>query len=246
MRSSWSGNKSMSLQKGLVATCLLLSAALFASAQPAPTRSRPAEGAKAQPREVVLGADLTARMVEPRAREICLVCNEPVHLGDLVYLISGQRVPVHLVPCNEKFLANPRSFLALITPRGAFLDASAGRGKLSGGWFLVGLYVLVGLLFAALSAHRAFERGRSASVWFGVGLLLNLFGYLLLLALPKRPVQLPAGVPAGLRKIAGTYPPQPCRCGAMNHPSATRCSACGAELTPVVVSEVLRVGLRTS
>jgi len=111
-------------------------------------------------------------------------------------------------------------------------------------WIYGGLYVLLGLVFAAICAHRALHVGYSPWAWFWLGLVLNAFAYLLLLTRPKREVRAPAGVPLGLGKIAATHAPQRCpKCGAFNHPSALRCLGCGASLSPGVESEVSRVGL---
>lgn len=197
------------------------------------------------PKELVVNGQLVGHLVAPEPGDMCLVCNEPIHKGDVVYLVQGQRVPIHLEACDDKFMASPQHWLAQIKPRGAFLGAQGEQRALSDAWFFVGFYILFGLIFAALCAHQALHRGRSPVGWFGVGLLLNAFGYLLLLTRPKLVVHAPAGVPRGLGKIAVTYAPQPCpMCGAANHPSATACIDCGAKLQPAMDSEVKRAGLR--
>ena len=106
-----------------------------------------------------------------------------------------------------------------------------------------GSYVLIGLIFSALAAHRAFHVGRDPLIWLVIGLVANLLGFLVLLALPRQEIHALGGVPTGLAKIAATYSPDACpACGAENHPSAPQCSACGGNLVPRVVSEVHRVG----
>ena len=128
-------------------------------------------------------------------------------------------------------------------PRGAFLGAGANAG-MSSVWFWAGLYVVAGLVFGALAAHRALQTGNRALAWFGVGFVLTLPGYLYLLTRPMQKMDAPAGVPHGLQKIAATSAPEPCPgCSAMNHPAATQCIGCGGKLTPRFVSEAQRAGV---
>lgn len=183
--------------------------------------------------------------MEPRPGEICLVCNDPLHAGDAVYLVQGQRVPIHLGACDSKLRSRLQYYLAQLRPRGAFLGDEGERPALSRVWFFAGLYILLGLIFAALCAHYALDAGRSPVAWFGVGLVLNAVGYLLLLTRPKRDILAPGGVPKGLHKVATTHAPQPClECGGENHPSARRCIHCGAALEPLLDSEAERARLR--
>lgn len=196
------------------------------------------------PKELVINGKVVGRLVPAKVGETCLVCNEPLHAGDVVYLVGGQRVPIHLGPCDSALRAQPRHWLAQLRPRGAFLGAEADQPVPSAGWFFLGFYILLGLIFAALCAHQALHVGRSAYGWFAAGLVLNAFGYLILLTRPRREVQAPAGVPRGFGKIAATYAPQPCpKCGATNHPAASECITCGARLAPAVDAEVKRAGL---
>jgi hypothetical protein len=127
-------------------------------------------------------------------------------------------------------------------PRGAFLGAGANAG-VSSVWFWAGVYVVAGLVFGALAAHRALQTGNRALAWFSVGFIFTLPGYLYLLTLPKKEMAAPAGVPRGMGRIAGTSSPEPCpACGAMNHPAAALCIGCGGKLTPRFVSEAQRAG----
>jgi hypothetical protein len=188
-----------------------------------------------------------AHQVPPKPGEICQVCNKPIGPDDVVYLVDGQRVPVHRRDCDAQLHANPTKYLAKMKPRGALLDASSVSAQASYGWLYFGFYMLAGLVFAAVAAHRAFHVGRRPLVWLALGLVGNLPAYAVLLALPKREVRALAGIPAGLGKIASTYSPQACpQCGAENHPSARECSACGTKLNPTLESEAARVGLRSA
>lgn len=204
----------------------------------------PAEAPPAAPEERVADGGAVGRRVAARAGEICASCNTPIGEHDAVYQVHGQRVPVHLNGvCDANLRARPGAIVAQLRPRGAFLGAVSEAPQLSAAWFLVGLYVLTGLLFAAVCAHRALHAGQSPVRWFFAGLVFNAPGYLALLTRPKRPVAAPAGIPRGLGKISSTYAPEVCACGAENHPAAKVCSGCGGTLAPRAESEAARVGL---
>lgn len=235
------------------AATALFAVAVSAFASLSPTAARPAPQAPGQteaastqvPAEINADGATLARRVPPRPGDICLVCNHPVDEGDVVFLVRGQRVPIHLEELQSDLRAQLEGLLAQLEPRGAFIGAEQTHRALSRGWFFLGIYILLGLVFAALCAHRALHVGHSPAAWFGMGLLLNAFGYLFLLTRPKREVQAPAGVPGGLHKIAATHSPQACpACGTLNHPSASACIGCGGQLLPKTISEVARAGLR--
>jgi hypothetical protein len=205
------------------------------------------DGEKQQPGAASSGpaSQFFGERVQPKPGEICVVCNKPIGPEDLVYLVDGQRVPVHRGSCDAQLHADPTKYLARMRPRGALLDASSVSTQASYGWLYLGFYALAGLVFAALAAQRAFHVGRRPLVWLILGLVGNLPAYIVLLALPKREVRALAGIPRGLGKIASTYSPQACpKCGAENHPSARECSGCGAKLNPATESEAARAGLR--
>ncbi|MBI3666379.1 MAG: zinc ribbon domain-containing protein [Acidobacteria bacterium] len=182
--------------------------------------------------------------VRGKEGEVCLACRKPITAADKVYLVEGQRVPVHRANCDDVLRADPTRYLASLKPRGGlFGGETAPPGTVSDAWLLLGLYVILGLCFAAVCAHRALDQGHSPYLWFFVGLLLNAPGYLVLLARPPGPRnRLAAEAPAGLAKIPVTFAPRPCpMCGASNHPSAQECLECGAPLRPAVNSEVSRL-----
>ncbi len=183
---------------------------------------------------------------KPQRGETCLVCNEPVGVDDRVYIVNGQRVPTHVVGCDAELKRAPERYLARLKPRGAFLGAEPGpRATLSPSWFFLGSYVLLGLVFAGICGYRALNHCLNAVPWFFAGFFFNIAGYFVLLTRhpdERKPALL--GLPKGLVKIPATYAPRPCPgCGAMNHPSASSCSGCGAKLQPLVPSEVAKAGL---
>jgi len=188
----------------------------------------------------------TYRILEPRAGEICTVCDKAIGPKDRVYEFEGQRVPVHVGACDTAFLRNPGVYLARLKPRGAFLSAEPNLGpSISWGWFTLGIYVLLGLVFGACCAYRAVNHALKPWPWFLAGFFLNLFGFLALITRPagESSMALP-GLPRGLVKVPTTSSPRVCpHCGTANHPAATSCAGCGSEIEPLVVSEVSRVGL---
>lgn len=219
---------------------ILMCAASVALAQQAPTTTP----AKQPPNELVVDGKVVGHKVPPKPGDICMLCNQPIDMDDTVYLVNGQRVPLHNAELASVRPDRLRGLLAQLRPRGAFLGAEGKGPQLSTAWFLFGLYVLVGLIFAAFCAHQALNAGYNPIQWLLAGLFFNIVAYAILLTRPKREVVAPAGIPKGLRKISATYMPEACPlCGAENHPSATACGGCGAKLAPKTVSEVARVGL---
>lgn len=225
---------------------LLTIPAAFAQESPSVPTSEPASTAPLQNlpgRELIVGGKPLGQAIAPRANDICIVCKRRIGAEGVVYLVNGQRVPLHVAVCYNEFVKNPRKYLAALQPHGAFLGAGGEGQGLSLAWFLAGLYVLLGLVFSALCAHRALYAGRSPVAWFAAGLVFNALGFLFLLTRSKQEAS--GLVPQGLAKVAVTRAPQPCpACGSMNHPSARRCANCRKELSSVVSSEVEKAGLR--
>ncbi len=130
--------------------------------QEGPSGSRSAQTSN----ETVVDGEALGPRVRARPGETCIVCNNPVGPDDSVYLVQGQRVPVHAEEERE-FLAHPRKYLSRLKPLGgALLGADSNQpgmanraGEVSGTWIYGSLYVLLGLVFAALCAHRALHTG---------------------------------------------------------------------------------------
>jgi hypothetical protein len=200
---------------------------------------------EARPEEIRQDGKVIARRVPAEIGEICTQCLRPVSESDSAFQVQGQRVVLHANEIEPNLAAQLLRLAARIQPKGAFLGAGAESATVSPIWFFTGLYVLAGLLFGALSSHRALNNGYGAVSWFFIGLLFTLPGYLYLLTRPRREIVFPAGVPSGLGKIAATYAPVPCpACGTENHPTASQCAGCGARLEAKFTSEVARAGLR--
>lgn len=128
-------------------------------------------------------------------------------------------------------------------PRGGLFSEEGPSGQqLSLAWFVLGLYVLAGLIFAGACAHLAVHKALPPIPWFFVGFFLNAAGYLILLTRPPGDARgFPGGIPRGLRKVPRTYFSEDCpECGNHNHPAAHYCPGCGAEMEPPFESEAAR------
>jgi hypothetical protein len=198
------------------------------------------------PDKLMIEGKVMGVRVPPKPGDVCLIDGKKLRPGDPVYLIvNGYRIPLHWPDCYFKFTASPREWLSRLEPGGgAFLGSEVGSVGGDRMWIWIGLYVLCGLIFAGICSQRSLEAGYTPASGFALGFFLNVVGYLILTRRPRRPAQMPDGIPAGLRKIHATYSPQTCPvCGFPNHPAATACTHCGTVLTARVVSEVVKVHL---
>jgi hypothetical protein len=230
--------------------CLVLAGLTLQPALPAQT-SPSSEAPLAQIPQandlIVLADHTTVRPVPAKPGDICFQCGHAIGLRDPVYDVNGHRIPLHLAEHERDLPGQLYRLSTRFEPSGAFLQAAARETGLSPFWFLFGCYVLLGLLFAALCAHRALHKGLHPWAWFLAGLFLNLFAFGALLLWPARSLVAVAGVPAGLHKISLTHAPKHCpKCGGENHPAARACAGCGAALHPSLESEVARAGLRSA
>ena len=175
--------------------------------------------------------------------EPCLVCGHRIEGQPVVELrYKGRRFWVAEAMLDELF-RDPDHYFHKLQARSALFDETAHPDGVSwSGWLVLGLYVVAGLVCAALSAHVAIGRSLPPLPWFFAGLFGNVAALLALSMSKKRgEAGSPAGVPAGLGKVASTHAPVPCAaCGHTNHPAARACSHCHAELSPTVRSEVRR------
>ncbi len=183
-----------------------------------------------------------------RPGETCIVCGDSVGADDDAYLMDGQRVAVHKQCCEAKLAENSAKYLGHLRPHGSqFMDTMTPSDgtRPRWVWLAIGLYVLSGFVFAALSAYRALNRAIDPLPWFFAGLFLNVFGYLFLLTRPSSIGATSLGaLPRGMVKIPATHSPRACpKCRTPNHPAARACVKCGSNLDPLVESEVTRVGL---
>ncbi len=214
--------------RSLVATALALAAAVSTNAQAQPAESNP-------------WTELERR---PGTGEVCLVCRTPVEGDDVVEVRYQGRV-FHVSAAHfPEFEADPDRYFARIQARSALFDEKAVPvATASNGWLYVGLYVLIGLVFAALCGHVALQRGLKPIPWFFAGLVGNLAALaVLLFTKAEAQVAYVEGVPGGLAKIPTTHSPVECpNCHNFNHPAAENCIHCGYKLDPKIESEAQRV-----
>jgi len=181
------------------------------------------------------------QVVPAKPGERCTVCGGELTQEDVALIVRGRRVPLDIDEVDE-FLKNQEMYFAKLQPKGALfqeeLDTPEGtaQGGVSAGWFWFGVYVLSALVFGALSSYTAITKGLQPIPHFFLGFFLSLLGYLYVLTRPRRVHE--GEVPPGLVKVPVTSAPVKCpSCGNTNHPTATRCAACHATLTPVAESE---------
>ena len=174
--------------------------------------------------------------VEVRPGDHCLVSGKPLGPDDVCLLVDGRRVPLKKEAVSI-FLNNQEKYFSKLQPKSALFTESMGKPtSLSMGWFIFGIYVLIGLIFAALTSHKAVGKGLRPIPWFFVGLLFNALGYLAVLT---KKSEATGNIPEGFAKVPLTSAPSICpKCGYENHPSAKNCSSCGTGLSPETTSEV--------
>lgn len=190
-------------------------------------------------------SDLPYKSVAPKANERCVVCGVALTEEDLALIVRGRRVPLKQAMVDS-FLNNREKYFSKLQPKSALfqenLEARKGTAQsgISLGWFWFGIYVLTALIFAGLSSYSAVSKGLPAIPNFFIGLLLHVIGYVYV---KTRSAAADKGeIPRGFVKVPTTRTPTVCpKCGAGNHPSAKKCSGCGAEIQPTVSSEVSKV-----
>jgi hypothetical protein len=192
-------------------------------------------------------ADSTAAgytVLPAHAGERCTVGGDSLTEQDVALIVRGRRVPLHRLAVQE-FLDHQEKYFAKFEPKSALFQedmsprSGTALGGITYGWFLFGIYVLVGLVFSGLSAYVAITKGLNSRLHFSIGFILGPIGFLYVVTRPKAALH---EIPGGLVKVPSTSTPVPCpACGAMNHPTARLCIECRSTLHPVGESEVERV-----
>ena len=215
---------------------LLLTICRFGDAQtPQPAEQPPNPQAQA--------AEIFVRIVPVREGvDRCVVCSTLLKAGDKVYLVEGQRVGI-MEEMEPWLFSEPWTFIGRLKPRGGLFGGEmAPASGMSDAWLLLGIYVTMGLGFAAVCAHRAINTGQEPVRWFGAGFLFNAFGYLALLLRAADAENSAPPEYAGVTKVPATSEPRTCpNCGHLNHPSAAECLGCHVALTAERPSEVTQL-----
>ena len=171
-------------------------------------------------------------------KDRCTVSKELLNSDDVCLIVRGRRVPLKK-EAVDIFLNNPEKYFASLQPKSAlFTEDMREKQVLSSLWFWLGIYVIIGLVSAAITAHKAVERGIRPSTWFFVGLLLSVLGIIIVTLLTK-PSENLGNIPKGLAKVPLTSAPSVCAgCGYENHPSAKTCLMCKNPLQPNTISDI--------
>jgi len=234
---------------GLFAVILLVASAcpaesLSPQSTPASLRGQAAGEVHKLPDELTLQDGIKAERTKAKPGDICVSCNHPVDEHDVVFLVRGRRLPIHLGELRADLGAQLTELAGRIEPQSALFQVSESNPARAILWLLGGSYVLMALIFAGLSSQRALKKGYSPSAWLALGLLFHVFAYAVLLALPERNAEARAGIPGGIGKAAAANQPVPCACcGKLNDPSVPNCADCGGTLVARVSSKVARAGL---
>ncbi len=168
-------------------------------------------------------------IVEVAIEDRCILSNKPLNpLEDVVLEIKGVRFPFKK-DALPMFLTNPDKYVGKFLPRSALVhDEMEDYKALPLILFYIGIYVLLGLIFGALTSKKAISKGKSAFYWFFMGFVTNILGYILISLYRSVPV---GEFPHGLHKIPVTTQPKICpQCRSENHPSKDICYECGARL----------------
>ncbi|MCH6560164.1 zinc finger Ran-binding domain-containing family 2 protein [candidate division KSB1 bacterium] len=183
------------------------------------------------------------KSMPPKQGERCFICNVPLSEEDVTLMVRGRRVPLKYTMVDS-FMNNQEKYFAELQPKSALFQENmeatgTAQGGISSGWFLFGSYILIALIFSGLSGSAAISKGLPPITHYFIGFFFSVFGYIYVLT---RPVLTSEGeIPEGFVKVPTTHAPVLCeKCGNTNHPSAKKCSGCGAQLEPQMQSEVER------
>ena len=189
-----------------------------------------------------IGAD-TGFESRPASGESCLACGKAIE-GRAAWLQrEGREVWLHPEECVAAWEADPGRHFRNVQAKSALFDEEGRQGLGGYGWFLAGLWVLVGTICGAAAAYAAVGRRRSPIPWFFLGVATNGIALVAIWLAGSKGDSAPTEeVPPGLRKVPTTLPPESCPlCGSDNHPSARSCSRCDATLEPLADAETSRV-----
>lgn len=185
------------------------------------------------------------------ARDLCIVCDEPLAEEETQVTYRGVSHPV----CSESCLKEWKSavqenrldaIVFKVEPRGALFQGDSKflnqdfqkTHPLPSLWLWLGIWLVAAIVSGGFSAVIAIVSNRSAIFAFVLGFLWPGLGILIVMLLPKKSGEFE------LRgtKIATTHKEIYCpQCNHPCHPSSEHCISCGASLSPEIESEVSRV-----
>ncbi len=167
-------------------------------------------------------------LVQVKEGDVCIVSGQYLGPGDVVIEHKNNRFPLKkgAVPI---FLENPGKYLSKKQPKGALFPVETHESKpLSKVWLILGIYILVGLVFGALTVQKALAKRYRPGLWFFMGLLFNVLAYIVILS--KGEASLSEQEEVSTELFRSTQPVLCPECGIENHPSAQSCTECQSPL----------------
>jgi hypothetical protein len=183
-----------------------------------------------------------------------MVCGKKINDSAITVEYRGKTYPLHSREEKafwDKALQAGKldSIVAKTEPRGALFQGDThflnpeqdAEDFFSRSGMAVGIWILVAVISGGIGAAFAVKTHRTPITAFVIAFLLPVVGVALAFVLPRGEPQFEM---RGY-KIPKTHAGILCRkCGRSNHPSATRCLSCGAEMSPSAESEVTKARVR--
>ena len=197
---------------------------------------------------------LTWVLVQTVSAETCIICGKEVDDPTITVKYRGKTYPIHSL--EEKALWDKAeregtldSIVAKVEPRGALFQGDSrflnpeGEQKdfFSRFGMAIGVWILVALVSGGVGAALAVKTHRAPLAAFLVAFLLPVVGLTISCLLPRSQPQFEMRGHRIPKTHAGIQCPD---CGRSNHPSASRCLTCGADLSPSFESEVSKARVR--
>ncbi len=167
-------------------------------------------------------------LVEVKEGDVCIVSGQNIGPDDVVIEHKSSRFPLKK-EALPLFLANPGKYLSQKQPKGALFSIETHESKrLSKAWLILGIYILVGLIFGALTVQKALAKKYRPGLWFFMGLFFNVLAYIIILS--KGEASLSEQEEVSSELFRSTQPIFCPECGNENHPSAQSCTECQSPL----------------
>ncbi len=167
-------------------------------------------------------------LVQVKEGDVCIVSGQNIGPNDVVIEHKSSRFPLKK-EALPLFLENPGKYLSEKQPKGALFPVETHESRrLSKVWLILGIYILVGLIFAALTVQKALSKKYRPAPWFFMGLFFNVLAYIIILSKGKASLSEQEEVSSEL--FRSTQPILCPECGTENHPSAQSCTECQSPL----------------
>ena len=186
--------------------------------------------------------------------ETCIICGKEVADSTITVEYRGKTYALHSI--EEKAIWDKAlqagtldSIVAKTEPRGALFQGDTyflnperdTEDFFSRFGMAIGIWILVAVVSGGIGAAFAVKTHRTPIIAFVIAVLLPVVGVALAFLLPQGQPQFEMRGHKIPKTHAGILCP---RCGRSNHPSATSCLSCGAEIRPSAESEVTKARVR--